>query len=209
MLTLNYFIYKNDDQNIEIYLNKLCEQGVVIDNTFKQKCKNLAKLNQSVNCNQKFDSVEIDRIVKMFDTEQNIRTFYKPNFGFTNIRDIMIKIDSFNMHLIDSFYIKTNNFPQEINISALIFYKLFLVIFHNVDQQNNIRWIELNAFLYALLEKGTLNSNYYSMLVDRYQEKNGFPSLYGAGLTNIVSRIGEVNLNRIKIGLRELSLGCD
>ena len=42
MLSLNYYVFKKDQFNIETCINKLCELGTVIDDTFITNCKNLA-----------------------------------------------------------------------------------------------------------------------------------------------------------------------
>lgn len=210
ILTLNFYVFKSNKEKIKMCLEKLSEFGFEIDKSILSRCNHFINFDTINYSQKKYDSTDIIKITKMFDTEQNIRTLYKPIFGFNSIKNVMITIDSLNMRFIDSIYIKTNIFPSESNISSIIFYKLFLILFHNVNNLNEYKWNEIHNYLYSLLEKGILNNNFYSMLVDRYLEKNGLQVNYGEGISKINNnRIGEINSNRVKIGLKELYVGCD
>ena len=149
-----------------------------------------------------YDSAMIRLINIMFETEQNVRTYYRPVINNHKITDpVMMRIDSLNFMLLDSFIYKRGILPADSLISYQVFDKLYLVIFHTVRRLSDQKWAEVKKVLDDNLNTGILSNGYYAAIVDQYYMSKKLPLPYGTFLHDYKEELIEINKNRRKIGL--------
>lgn len=203
-LLIDYYCSRNDTVNIKKYVEILPPATKVYSTCYTQKYGNLVKNQHSEN---KLDSNMIKLVTVMFETEQNIRTFYKRKLGLSTVIPTMLMIDSLNWLIIDSLFIKKDYLPTESEISAELFLNLDIVMLHQSSLRKNEAELKIfNNFIRNMLERGILTNDAYGMMIDRQLEKKGLKGMYGKGINKIEKEdIFEININRTKIGLRALN----
>lgn len=199
-LLINYYCSRNDTLNIKKYVEILPFATKVYSTCYNMKYGNLVKNQHSENM---LDSNMIKLVTIMFETEQNIRTFYKRKLGLSTVLPAMQMVDSLNWLIIDSLFIKKDYLPTESEISAELFLNLDIVLLHQSSLRKNDAELKIfNNFITILLERGIITNDSYGMMIDRQLEKKGLKGIYGKGINNVEKEdIIEINKNRAKIGL--------
>lgn len=201
-LTAEYLYIKHDYQYANKFINKVINQGMDNGTLFKQFSFPKYKSNSSGSKKTTYDYDMIKMIEIMFETEQNLRTYYRKIISNHKITDpIIMKIDSLNFLLLDSFYYKKGILPADSLIGYQVFDKLYLVIFHTIRRLSDQKWEEVKKVLDINLTNGILTNSYYAAIVDQYYKSKNLPLPYGTYLHDYKNELIEINKNRRKIGL--------
>lgn len=201
-LTAEYLYIKHDFKYADKFINKVISQGM--DNGLLFKQFSFPNYKSQSNCSKmtKYDNDIIKMVETMFETEQNIRTYYRKIINNHKITDpVMMKIDSLNFLLLDSFYYKKANLPADSIIGYQVFDKMYLVIFHTIRRLSDQKWEEVKKVLDVNLNNGILSNAYYAAIVDQYYKSKNLPLPYGTYLHEYKNELIEINKNRKKIGL--------
>ncbi len=201
-LTADYLYLKHNIAYADKFIKAVQKDGMDKAKLFDQFTFPKYYPNSSGIVKTRYDSSLIMLINVMFETEQNVRTYYRKVINNQKITDpVMMGIDSMNFLLLDSFIYKRGILPADSLISYKVFDKLYLIMFHTVRRLSDQKWAEVKKVLDANLSSGILTNGFYASIIDQYYKSKNLPLPYGTYLHDYKEELPEINKNRRKIGL--------